>query len=151
VTDLTGKVALVTGASRGIGRAVAIALAQEGLDVAVNYRAREGEAQEVVREVHLLSRMGLAVQADVAVASEVARMVATVRDQLGPSMSSSTTRAAPVPRRGGISRKRIGGRSSTTTSPRRSWSPKRCCRTCAHAAGGGSSTSPQARRKWEGW
>jgi len=84
VTNLTGKVALVTGAGRGIGRAVAVALATEGLDVAVNYRARELEAQEVVREVQLLGRKALAVQADVAIGSEVARMVATVRDQLGP-------------------------------------------------------------------
>jgi 3-oxoacyl-[acyl-carrier protein] reductase len=84
VTDLTGKVGLVTGASRGIGRAVAIALAQEGLDVAVNYRARGGEAQAVVREIQRLGRKALAVQADAAVASEVARMVVTVRDQLGP-------------------------------------------------------------------
>ena len=84
MTNLTGKVALVTGAGRGIGRAVAIALAQEGLDVAVNYRARGLEAQEVVREVQLLGRKALAVPADVAIGSEVARMVATVRDQLGP-------------------------------------------------------------------
>lgn len=84
MTDLAGKVALVTGASRGIGRGVALALARAGLDVAVNYRAREAGAQEVVREIRALGRKALAVQADVSIASDVARMVAAVRKALGP-------------------------------------------------------------------
>jgi 3-oxoacyl-[acyl-carrier protein] reductase len=80
---LTGRVALVTGGSRGIGRAIAIALAREGADVAVNYRSREADAREVQREVEALGRRCLVVQADVSRSAEVARMVEAVTRGLG--------------------------------------------------------------------
>jgi len=82
--DLTGKVALVTGASRGIGGAIAVALAQAGADVAVNYRFREHDAMEVCAEIESLGRRAVAVAADVSVAAEVARLVETVEAKLGP-------------------------------------------------------------------
>jgi 3-oxoacyl-[acyl-carrier protein] reductase len=82
--DLTGKVALVTGGSRGIGRAAAIALAEAGADVAMNYRMREREAEEVCSELKHIGRRCLAVRADVAVAADVGRMVKTVEGGLGP-------------------------------------------------------------------
>jgi glucose 1-dehydrogenase len=59
-----GRNAVVTGASRGIGRACALHLAREGANVAVNYRSHAEEAEEVVREVEALGRKALAVQAD---------------------------------------------------------------------------------------
>jgi 3-oxoacyl-[acyl-carrier protein] reductase len=74
--DLTGKVALVTGASRGIGAAIAIALAEVGADVAVNYRFRQRHAMEVSAEIEKLGRKAVAVAADVSVAAEVAVMLA---------------------------------------------------------------------------
>jgi len=61
---LTGKVALVTGASRGIGRAAALALAEAGADVAVNYRVRERQAQKVCEHIKGMGRRTLAVGAD---------------------------------------------------------------------------------------
>ena len=81
--DLTGKVALVTGASRGIGRATAVALARAGADVAVNFRTHETEAQEVCHQIEDGGRRAVAVRADVSRAVEVAGLVESVARQLG--------------------------------------------------------------------
>ncbi len=81
--DLRGKVALVTGASRGIGRAIAVELGRAGLDVAVNYKSRAAEAAAVCAEIERLGRRTVAVQADVAEDAEVVRLVATVERALG--------------------------------------------------------------------
>jgi 3-oxoacyl-[acyl-carrier protein] reductase len=81
--DLTNRVALVTGASRGIGRGIAVALARAGADVAVNYRERADTANSVCAEIIGLGRKTVAVQADVSVAAEVRRMVAEVEARLG--------------------------------------------------------------------
>jgi 3-oxoacyl-[acyl-carrier protein] reductase len=80
---LRDRVALVTGASRGIGRAVAVALAEAGAHVAVNYRSRAAEAEAVAALIDGLGRRRCVVQADVAVAAEVDRLVATVERELG--------------------------------------------------------------------
>ena len=74
--DLHGRVALVTGASRGIGRAIALALAEAGADVVVNYLSRSREAEEVEARINQSGRRCVAIQADVSVASDVARLVA---------------------------------------------------------------------------
>jgi 3-oxoacyl-[acyl-carrier protein] reductase len=81
--DLTGKVALVTGGSRGIGAAAAIALAKAGCDVAVNYRRRAQEAEAVCREIGRAGRRARAVCADVSCSSQVREMVAVVKRDLG--------------------------------------------------------------------
>jgi len=85
MTDsLTDKTALVTGASRGIGKAIAIALAQAGTNVAVNYRERKKEAEETVAAIRKLGRKALAVQADVSQAKDVARLIKETETALGP-------------------------------------------------------------------
>lgn len=83
MSELTGKVALVTGGNRGIGRAIAVALAKAGADVAVNFRTRENEAEEVCSEIKGYSRRSLAVGADVSIAADVSRLVDTVKRELG--------------------------------------------------------------------
>ncbi|AMV10421.1 3-oxoacyl-[acyl-carrier-protein] reductase [Geobacillus sp. G4] len=80
---LEGKIALVTGASRGIGRAVALELARQGANVAVNYAGSEAKANEVVEAIRSLGREAIAVQADVARAEDVERMVKTTIDHFG--------------------------------------------------------------------
>lgn len=72
---LDGKVALVTGGSRGIGRGCALALAKAGADVIVNYLSRKDAADEVVKEIEAMGRRAIAVQADVADRAQVERMV----------------------------------------------------------------------------
>jgi 3-oxoacyl-[acyl-carrier protein] reductase len=98
--DLTGKVALVTGASLGIGRAIAVALAKAGVDVAVNYFRHQAEAEEVREFVRNCGRRALAVQADVSKAAEVARLVKAVEQGLGPIEilinNSGITRPQPL-------------------------------------------------------
>ena len=81
--ELDGRVALITGASRGIGRAVAIALADRGADVVVNYRQRTSDAESAAAEIQALGRKALVVQADVAQASEVNRLVAAALARFG--------------------------------------------------------------------
>jgi 3-oxoacyl-[acyl-carrier protein] reductase len=82
--DLTGKIALVTGASLGIGRAIAQGLAKAGADMGVNCLRHQAEADEACELIRRLGRRALAVQADVSKSAEVARLVKTVEEGLGP-------------------------------------------------------------------
>jgi 3-oxoacyl-[acyl-carrier protein] reductase len=82
--SLQGKVALVTGASRGIGKAAAVALANAGAHVAVNYKTRVAGAEAVCAEIRSHGGHAVVVQADVSVSSQVAEMVRQVESQLGP-------------------------------------------------------------------
>ena len=81
--DLKGKVALVTGASRGIGRHIALQLAQRGADVAINYRSRQHEGDEVAREIEATGVRALAFQADLSKMPEARSLVRQVQDEWG--------------------------------------------------------------------
>ena len=78
------RVALVTGSSRGIGRAVAAQLAREGYAVGINYYERQDKAEELVAQLEREGCRALAVQADVSKRDEVNAMVKTVEDTFGP-------------------------------------------------------------------
>ena len=80
---LQNKGAIVTGGSLGIGRAIALDLAREGADVAVNYRRHDTEANEVVAEIEKMGRKALAVKADVASYADAEAMVRQVVETFG--------------------------------------------------------------------
>lgn len=80
---LKGKNAIVTGGSIGIGAEIAIALAREGCNVAINYRRHSAEAEEVVRKIEELGGKGLVVQADVSSFKDAEKMVAAVVEKFG--------------------------------------------------------------------
>jgi 3-oxoacyl-[acyl-carrier protein] reductase len=82
--DLSGRVALVTGAGRGIGRAIALILAEAGADVAVNYRERADAAAATADDIRRLGRRAALVQADVSLAAGVSALVDAVAQELGP-------------------------------------------------------------------
>jgi 3-oxoacyl-(acyl-carrier-protein) reductase len=81
--QLEGRTALVTGASRGIGRAIAIALAEEGADVAVNYVANEAAARAVADEILRMGRRAMVAQADVADYPDTFRMAHDILKEFG--------------------------------------------------------------------
>lgn len=78
-----GKIALVTGASRGIGRGIALRLGLEGAAVAVNYRSNEDDARETVRRIEEVGGKAVPIRADVASAADVTAMVGSVQSELG--------------------------------------------------------------------
>jgi len=100
--DLSGKKALVTGASTGIGRAIALAFARNGADVAVNYLSSREAAEAVGREVEALGRKCAVVQADVASKPEVERLFAEVEAALGPKLDILVNNAGGLIRRESI-------------------------------------------------
>ncbi len=77
--DLTGKVALVTGSSRGIGRASALALAEAGADVVINYVSSEESAMEVAKQILAMGRSVAVIRADVSEREDVDDMIAEVK------------------------------------------------------------------------
>ena len=81
---LNGRVALVTGGSRGIGAAITRDLAQAGAAVAVNFRAQADEANAVVEDLRRAGARAIAVQADVSQTADVTKMVARITSELGP-------------------------------------------------------------------
>lgn len=82
--NLQNRIALVTGASRGIGRACAEALAREGAIIAVNYRARAADAKETCRQIESSGGNAFPVQADVSSSDEVNALMETIQVQHGP-------------------------------------------------------------------
>ncbi|KIY21650.1 3-oxoacyl-[acyl-carrier-protein] reductase [Mesobacillus subterraneus] len=80
---LVGKAAIVTGASRGIGREIALELAREGASVAVNYAGSEAKALEVVDEIKAMGRDAFVIQADVSSADSVTNMVKEAVERFG--------------------------------------------------------------------
>ena len=82
--DLSGRLALVTGGNRGIGRAIALALADAGVDVALTYHVREAEARQTQADVEARGRRSLCVRADVSRASDVMALVERIETTLGP-------------------------------------------------------------------
>lgn len=81
--SLAGKTALVTGASRGIGRGIALSMAKAGANVVINYRGNKEEADKVVAEIVKIGVKSFPVQADVSNKADVERMMAEVKTQFG--------------------------------------------------------------------
>jgi len=81
--DLSGKVAIVTGGTRGIGAEIVRTLARQGADVALNYRKSAAEAEAISKELEGMGRRCVAVQADVSSFADAQQMVATVVEKLG--------------------------------------------------------------------
>jgi 3-oxoacyl-[acyl-carrier protein] reductase len=82
--DLQARVALVTGASRGIGRAIALALAEQGAAVAVNFQTRAEDVEAVAGQIRSARGKAIAIRADVSVSAQVADMAERVAAELGP-------------------------------------------------------------------
>ena len=82
--EFTGQVALVTGGSRGMGRAIALQLAREGADVAIGYGSRKETAEEVVQQIESTGQRALCAPCDLRSQDQIDALVQTTREELGP-------------------------------------------------------------------
>jgi hypothetical protein len=117
MTSLTNRIALVTGASRGIGKSIALALAEAGADIAVNFNSNAAAAESVCQDIRAKGRRALPVQADVSKTQDVDRLISSIEKNSARPRSSSTTLASPKcspPRR---SPKQSSSVSSASISP----------------------------------
>jgi 3-oxoacyl-[acyl-carrier protein] reductase/7-alpha-hydroxysteroid dehydrogenase len=112
---LNGKTALVTGSSRGIGRAIALKLGTLGADVAVNYVTREGDAMQVVDQLRAMGRRAFATQADVSNDNELRSLFDRVGDEWG-SLDIYVNNAIDVASFGPVTRLRPEGWRHTIDS-----------------------------------
>ena len=122
------KIALVTGSSRGIGRAVAAELARQGWAVCINYRVREDCARSLLEQLTAEGCRAMMVQADVSQRDQVEAMVRRVEDTFGP--------VSLLVNNAGVAGSRTSPRNcGTGTSPSmwtaRSTPSRRCCPTCS--------------------
>lgn len=83
MSKLVGKKAIITGGSRGIGRAIALAYAKEGADVVINFQANEDEAKKVIEEIIKLGRKAIAIKADISKSEDRAFLVSEAKKFLG--------------------------------------------------------------------
>jgi 3-oxoacyl-[acyl-carrier protein] reductase len=84
MTSLTNRIALVTGASRGIGKSIALALAEAGADIAVNFNSNAAAAESVCQDIRAKGRRALPVQADVSKTQDVDRLISSIEKELSP-------------------------------------------------------------------
>ena len=83
MSALDGRIALVTGASRGIGASVAKNLASKGADIAINYHSKASRAEDVAADIRALGRRALLIQADMTNTGDMARMIESLRKEYG--------------------------------------------------------------------
>jgi 3-oxoacyl-[acyl-carrier protein] reductase len=132
------KVAMVTGGSRGIGRACAEALARDGWSVAIGYRSSEADAKETLASLETIGTPGLAVAMDVTEEGSVAEAFRRVGDELGPV--TGLLNNAGMSRDGLLLKypMDVYERTMATTSAARSCAVSPPCGGCSEPSGGGS-------------
>ena len=139
--NLAGRIALVTGASRGIGRGIAIGLAEAGADVAVNYTRDEAAAAETVAAIQALGRKAKAYRASVTDEAGCAAMVAAVAADFG-AMSILVNNAPAAGCRSPTPAPKRSTSSSPSTPPVRTASAASRCHNCGAMRAATSSSSP---------
>ena len=142
MSELTGKVAVVTGASKGIGAAIAKALGAAGASVVVNYASSKEGAERVVAEIISKGGKAIAVHGNVAEAKDVQRLFAETKKAYGALDVLVNNAGSLSSRRSRLSRRASFTANSTSTSSAQSWRRKKLLIISALAAAASSTSAP---------